>query len=94
MAPDVLDSVVPSSDTQQPQTALDQKERAEVLSRAIGGLSDADRLVLKLRFADDLSGPLVAEILDISHTAARQRIFRALRRLERELADAAGDYFE
>lgn len=94
MPSNLLDQVVPGSDAPDPESSLSRKERAAVLRRAMGALSDADRLVLKLRFADDLSGPAIAEMLGVSHVAARQRIFRALRRLERVLAETAGDYFE
>jgi len=52
-------------------------------------LSVRDRLVLKLRFAEGLSGPAIAEALSISHNAANLAVLKALRRLERILTTAA-----
>lgn len=91
--PQALDDLRTQSASFDPPAALDHSERVRLLHRAVGRLPDADRLILKLRFGDDLSGPIIADLLGVSHGAARQRILRALRRLERELAEIEPGYF-
>jgi RNA polymerase sigma factor (sigma-70 family) len=92
--PELLDHFTAESSVDTPVDALDRSERAELLRTAISQLPDDDRLILKLSFLDEYSGPTIADILGISHGAARQRIFRALRRLERILSETEPGYFE
>jgi RNA polymerase sigma factor (sigma-70 family) len=51
------------------------------LAGALGQLSQRDREVLALRFGGDLTGPEIAEMLDLSLANVQQILSRALRRL-------------
>lgn len=70
-----------------PSEALRRDERIEQLRRALMGLSEADREVLVLRNAEELSNAEVAELLQLSTEAASKRYGRALRRLSGKLAE-------
>lgn len=83
----VLEEIVPADHTCDPHHRVDAWRRGEALCQAISGLSKSDRLVLYLRFDQELSGSDIAEFLGITHVAARQRLFRAVRRLEERLEE-------
>jgi RNA polymerase sigma-70 factor (ECF subfamily) len=68
------------------ETVVAREEIATVL-RAIGGLSDADRLALALRYFAGLSDRDAAGIAGSSVGAHRVRVVRALARLRRLLED-------
>jgi RNA polymerase sigma-70 factor (ECF subfamily) len=55
------------------------------LSRALEKLSQRDREVIALRFGGDLSGPEIAELLDLSVANVQQILSRSLRKLRTEL---------
>ena len=56
------------------------------LAAALAGLGDREREVLGLRFGADLSGPEIAEVMDLSLANVQQILSRTLRRLREELA--------
>jgi RNA polymerase sigma-70 factor (ECF subfamily) len=70
-----------------PSQHLDAKEFAEKVGRAVAGLAEADREILLMRHAEDLSYDEVACLLEIEPAAARKRYGRALIRLQKTLAD-------
>lgn len=78
---DILERLIPADDKVQPEAAVIRRDRQETLHGFIMQLSDSDRLVLSLRFGEGMSGPAIARLLGISRGAARQRIYKALRRL-------------
>jgi DNA-directed RNA polymerase specialized sigma24 family protein len=53
----------------------------------VAGLADADREILLMRHAEDLSYDEIACLLEIEQAAARKRYGRALIRLQKTLAD-------
>jgi RNA polymerase sigma factor (sigma-70 family) len=59
------------------------------LATALLELSDRDREVVALRFGGDLTGPEIAELMDLSLANVQQILSRSLRRL-RGLLDAEG----
>ncbi len=67
-----------------PEDFVVQDEETQIVLTAIQGLRPRDREALLLAEWEQLSGPEVAEILDISHAAAKQRIHRARRSLTQE----------
>jgi RNA polymerase sigma-70 factor, ECF subfamily len=71
-----------------PSQQLQARELAERLGRAVEELSEADREVLLLRHAEDLSFDEIAALLDIESATARKRFGRALIRLQKALTDA------
>jgi RNA polymerase sigma factor (sigma-70 family) len=59
------------------------------LDTALAELSERDREVLALRFGADMTGPEIAEVLDLTLANVQQITSRALRRL-RTLLEASG----
>jgi RNA polymerase sigma-70 factor (ECF subfamily) len=58
------------------------------LAQCLGELSQRDREVVALRFGGDLSGPEIAEMLDLSLANVQQILSRSLRRLREALGGA------
>lgn len=61
----------------------------EVL-KALHRLSKSDQQLLRLSAWDDLTGPEIAEVLDVSLQAVHKRLSRAKARLARQLESADG----
>jgi RNA polymerase sigma-70 factor (ECF subfamily) len=57
------------------------------LARALEGLAQRDREVLALRFGGDLTGPEIAELMELSLANVQQILSRSLRRLRASLED-------
>lgn len=74
-----------------PDRRLIEAEVKSRLMRALGELSDPDREILVLRYLEQLSGQEIAEVLQISEAAARQRNVRALDRLARKIELDVGE---
>lgn len=72
--------LVETSAEQAPDAVLGRRELREALGRALGLLDPSDRLILRLRFEDDLSVPEIARVL------AQGSPFRIYRRLDKVLA--------
>lgn len=70
-----------------PSQQLEARELAERINRATARLSDADREVLLLRHAEDMSFEEIACLLDIEPATARKRFGRALLRLQNILRE-------
>jgi RNA polymerase sigma-70 factor (ECF subfamily) len=70
-----------------PSQEAEARERAEQVARAVAELAEADREVLLLRHADNLSHEEIARLLDITPAAARKRYGRALIRLQQVLTE-------
>lgn len=68
--------------------AVTTAERESVLA-SLNKLSSADRLVLALRFFEDLSQAEMAEVLDCPVGTVKSRLSRALAKLRDGLADPA-----
>jgi len=62
---------------------------APELTEALAQLSDRDREVLALRFGGDLTGPEIADLLDLSLANVQQIVSRALRKLRTLLEGSA-----
>lgn len=68
-----------------PSVAAARREDAELLRRAVAGLDEAHRDVLRLRRLEERPYEEVAQILEIPEAVARVRYFRALKALRRAL---------
>ena len=68
-----------------PETTLDQNEKARTLNAAIQSLNDIQREVVILKFINGFENSQVAEILDKSEEAIRQIQHRALEVLRQKL---------
>ncbi|MFW6437955.1 MAG: RNA polymerase sigma factor [Armatimonadota bacterium] len=78
----LLEEIALAPPDSQPQHSMEISQCREALRNAISALSGSDQFVLYLRFDQELSGVEIAECLGISHGAARQRLLRAIGRLE------------
>lgn len=67
-------------------TALDRVEGRDELARALAGLSPEEREAVALRYGADLTVPEVARLLGEPVQRVEGRVYRALRKLRRELA--------
>lgn len=88
---ELLEELLPGDEQQQPEQLLTRRERRRVMRNCLTQLSDSDRLVLALRFDQGMTGPEIGRSLGITHGAARQRIFKALRRLAAVLEESDHD---
>ncbi len=78
---EMLQEIIECDAAERPDRVLAQREQRVAIATALMELSERDRLVLALRFDQGMSGPEIGRALGISAGAARQRIFKALRRL-------------
>lgn len=90
----VLECIAAPLECAQPETHLDQSYLCHALRDCLSDLSAEDRMILRLRFDQELPGQQIAQILNVSHGAARQRIFRALRRLEQLICELHPELLE
>jgi RNA polymerase sigma-70 factor (ECF subfamily) len=74
-----------SSSGPSPSRQAMARERADRISRAVAELAEADREILLLRHAEDLTYDEIPCVLDIEAAAARKRYGRALIRLQKVL---------
>ncbi len=65
-----------------------RRERDRVVIDAMSRLSPTDQEVLRLAAWEELSAPLIAEVMECSVAAAEQRVHRAKKRLGREIPDS------
>lgn len=74
-----------ASDDPAPETMAARTELATLITDAADGLSDRDRAVLELAYHHGLSGPELAEALDVSQTNANTMVGRLRTTIERSL---------
>ncbi|GEM_PF-4699153 len=86
----LLHELIEGDADERPDRQFAHREQREAMAFALTELSQSDRLVLALRFDQGMSGPEIGRALGISPGAARQRIFKALRRLQARLMDGEG----
>jgi len=75
-----------------PLRRLLDKERMELLSRAIAGLPAQMRRCVRLRVFQDLDYEEIAEALQISPSTVKVQLFKARKRLQIELEDSFTDF--
>jgi RNA polymerase sigma-70 factor (ECF subfamily) len=80
---------LPAADPEPEAAALASASRAE-LAVALKRLPDADREVIVLSFAYELSGPEIAEVLGVPEGTVKSRLFKARRRLRAQLVERDG----
>lgn len=78
------------SDDTGPTEAIERSERRDRVRAAIERLPDGQREVLVLVFYHQLTGPEVAEVLDISEGTVKSRLHRAKENLKGLLAQEDG----
>jgi RNA polymerase sigma-70 factor (ECF subfamily) len=70
-----------------PAEAVLRQEFAERFNSAVETLSEADREIIFMRHAEQLTNSEVAEVLGLSQPAAAMRYLRALRQLKSVLGE-------
>ena len=75
-------------DRASPSKEIEARELAQRVAVSVGRLSEADREILLLRHAEQLSFDEIGCLLDIEPATARKRFGRALIRLQKALVDA------
>lgn len=64
-----------------PEAQMIREEESEAVRRALGALAEDDRSILLLAAEEELSCREIGDVLGISITAVKTRLFRARRRL-------------
>jgi len=75
----------------EPQEQSTIKYEEDNLIELLKDLSPADREVLTLRFVADLSLQEIAETTDVSLSAAKMRLYRAIDRLQQLASEVLGE---
>ncbi len=78
----------------EPQEQSTIEYREDRLIELLKELSPADREILTLRFVADLSLQEIAETTELSLSATKMRLYRAIDRLEELAADILGEGWE
>jgi len=73
--------------SENPELALQRKQRGVHVIRVMNGLSHDDRTMLALKFCAQRTNREIAGILSLSEGAVSMRLLRALRRLRDQLKD-------
>ncbi len=87
---DVLDISVAESATS-PSGVVAQRREERLLLEALRNLPLDMQIALELFYWEDLSGPELAEVLDVPEGTVRSRLRRAREALDAKLAELAGD---
>ena len=82
-----VDAVRDTAPSTAPDQVLDSREQADSIRRALDTLSDRERLVFTLRHYEGMRLRAIGEACSISEDSAKQCLFRATRKLRRELQD-------
>lgn len=80
-------AAAPTIDAATPEVAVVTATEREIVVRGLNRLSADDRLVLALRFFEELSQADIARVLDCPVGTVKSRLSRAMSRLRRVLAD-------
>ncbi|MER2000163.1 MAG: sigma-70 family RNA polymerase sigma factor [Lysinibacillus sp.] len=90
--PEVAQDETFITDNTYPEQQLLHKEKDHQLHALLYELEDTERLVLLLRYVNELRYDEIAEILHISHTEVRNKLHRSKKKL-RTSGTAKGGYF-
>ncbi len=74
-----------------PELALEEKEKAELVNRALSVLPDGQRLILSMYYYEQLSTKEIAEALGISASTVKSQLHRGRKTLEQRLAQLRKD---
>jgi len=80
-------------DFENPSDSLIEKQKVEILNKAIDSLQKNQKTAFVLHKYDDLSHQQIAEIMDISISAVESLIFRAKRNLQKTLIKYYDEFF-
>ena len=77
---------LPSSSSERPEAVFLDGERASSLWRAVDGLPEEHRIVVMLRYQQDLAYNEIAEVLGLREGTVKSRLYNAHRKLQQLLA--------
>ena len=78
---------VPDNNSQSPQQALENKERAAILAEAVAKLPEAQRIAFTLSKYEDLSYQEISDVMDKSISSVESLLFRGKKNLRIQLED-------
>jgi RNA polymerase sigma-70 factor (ECF subfamily) len=73
-----------------PLTALQRAERREELARRLDRLTEAERELLRLRYEEDLPREEIAEVLGVSASLVKSRLYEAVAKLREGAGGRSG----
>lgn len=76
-----------------PEIVYLQKEKNRQLERLVGTLPEDERMIILLRYVNELSYQEISELLDIPLSTVRNKLFRAKKKM-RETVKQEGGYFD
>jgi RNA polymerase sigma-70 factor, ECF subfamily len=76
---------IESSQTDQPEFELENKQRALILHEAIGRLPENQKVAFTLSKYEDLSYQEIAEVMELSVSSVESLLFRAKKNLQKKL---------
>ena len=82
----LVEALVPGEAATTEETLVQEAQRRAIVA-ALGAVDDEQRELLLLRHWDGLAPRDIARVLELNRVAARARLHRATRRLQRELRD-------
>lgn len=85
--PSLADTVRDRSPAHSPERALDNREKAGRIAQALELLSDRERMVFTLRHYEGMRLRAIGEACSMSEESAKQCLFRATKKLRKELHD-------
>lgn len=85
--PSLADTVRDRSPANSPERALDNREKAGRIAQALELLSDRERMVFTLRHYEGMRLRAIGEACSMSEESAKQCLFRATKKLRKELHD-------
>lgn len=85
--PSLADTVRDRAPVNSPDRMLDNREKADRIAKALDLLSDRERLVFTLRHYEGMRLRAIGEACSMSEESAKQCLFRATKKLRKELHD-------
>lgn len=85
--PSLSDTVRDRAPVHSPDRMLDNREKADRIAKALDLLSDRERLVFTLRHYEGMRLRAIGEACSMSEESAKQCLFRATKKLRKELHD-------
>lgn len=85
--PSLADTVRDRSPANSPERALDNREKAGRIAQALELLSDRERMVFTLRHYEGMRLRAIGDACSMSEESAKQCLFRATKKLRKELHD-------
>ncbi|MGI6152249.1 MAG: sigma-70 family RNA polymerase sigma factor [Christensenellaceae bacterium] len=81
----LIDTVQDDNEQAMPESSLEKKEMLEMLTQALSGLPENERMVLQLYYKDELLLREIAQILEVSESRVSQIHSKALKRIRTQL---------